>query len=672
MKYLVSFIAILILVTGVGQSNSDFAFKSFIKKDTVLLRWAPTDVTILKKGLKYGFIVERIDGTDQSVFEGNPSLKTFEIEPAKKKLSQATNSEKTKQYKSIIEGFVEDKGMKSEEQEYIFGVLLLSAGADKDLADLLNLSFVDNTINNGKNYQYRISVKSGDREYFTIKVDAKKESRHWDFGSLEAKAKNRNKEIFLSWNAEQLQNDYSAYWVERSSDSIKFNRVNQLPYFFFKSSDEKDKKLIDFIDTSAVAGETYYYRINGISHFGESGGYSNIIKVKLKKVLDGYVRLDTIYANKMDRLIEGQYIPSSKKDEKNLKEFILFKSKEKHKGFEVIDSKKASGLHFSFSSNSLLESGDRNYYKIGAVSTDNDTIYSFTKYFFTLDQIPPSKPEGLEGVVNDKGVVSLNWNKNPEEDIRGYRVFKSNSLKEEFVEVSTEFITLNEFSDTLPLNTLTSNIYYKIAAVDLNYNNSEHSEVVKLNKPDTIAPTACVFYSYSSLEEGMKLQWHNSSSEDIKSSQLYRKPKNGAEKEIVSWKDTTSFFVDTLANLGVKNNYIIKTEDLSGNVTLSKPISVIYETGKRPSVTGLKAEVDRQERHIKLSWEAMNEDVYSIKIYRAKEEGNYKLIKTIHDGTAVEFLDKNLYINNEYKYKIRVTYQSGISSDYSNEITIVY
>lgn len=675
MKHFVLISLILSFVfDGIAQVNSnvDFASMSFVKKDTILLRWAPTSVKLLKSGLENGFIIERIDGFDQNNFERNPTLKTFILTPSIEKLKINSNSEKIKQYVSIIEAFTNDNSMKVEDQSYLFGVLLLTAGADKDLAQLLNLSFIDTSINNQTKYTYRISINAKEKRIFTTKVNAAILSKTSDFKSLIGKATHKRKEVFLQWNAKELQADYSAYWIERSTDSINFNKINKLPYFFFKSSDEKEKELIDYIDTSAVEGETYYYRVRGITHFGEPGGFSNIIKIKLKRILKGYVKIDTIFADRFERNIRGQYIPVNSKDEKILNEFILFKSDSISSGFKLVASQSSPSLQYDFKINSLVESGDRNFYKVGAVSIDNDTIFSFTRYFFTLDQIPPSQPKELTGVINDSGVVSLKWVANPEGDIRGYRIFKSNSLKEEFVEVSTELVKTTLYTDTLPLNTLTPEIYYKIAAVDLNYNNSPHSEAIKLNKPDTISPVACVFTKYSSKENGMLLSWNNSSSKDIESNQLIRRTEYGNEIVLAKWRDTTSLFVDTLAELGKKNQYYITTSDLSGNISISSPITVIYETGKRPSVKELKAEVDRVGKQISLSWKKIDEEIYCIKIYRIKDGGKYKLLKTIRDSSVEEFVDRDLYINNKYTYKVKVIYKSGISSLFSDEITVFY
>ena len=51
--------------------------------------------------------------------------------------------------------------------------------------------------------------------------------------------------------------------------------------------------------------------------------------------------------------------------------------------------------------------------------------------------------------------------------------FWANSLREEFVESTTHFVENTTYSDTISLRNLSSEIYYQIRAVDLNYNNSK-------------------------------------------------------------------------------------------------------------------------------------------------------------------------------------------------------
>jgi hypothetical protein len=650
-----------VFIYAQGAKNQDLAFLSFVKKDTVLLRWAPTTSRLLKKGLKYGYTIERIDES------GN--LETFKVEPFDKSIT--LNSKESQEFQLMIDGYISSSSFSSSEDNYTFGVLLLASSSNKELSKLLNLSLVDTKISKGKEYKYSLKLNYKGVKSLSLSINSNKLSRSKNLTKLEGEADHKRKTAYIKWEAESLQSDYSAYWIERSEDSINYQRIIETPYVFFKSSDEPDKKKIDYIDETVKEGKTYCYRVNGINHFAEIGESSNVVKVSMKHVLKGIVKIDTIYANQFDRIINGKYEVKSISDIKYLKSFVLLKSKEMHGGFEEVAISRAETNSYHFSLKSELSSGDRNYYKVGAISVDNDTVYSFTRYFFTLDQIPPDQPQNLSGVIDSNGIVTLDWDNNLEDDIRGYRVFKSNSMKEEFVEVTAYFADTNFYYDTLPLNNLTSSIYYRVAAVDLNYNNSIHSKEVKLIKPDTIPPVACLFNLYQSDANGMTLGWINSTSEDVKESQLIAREDFGNERNVLNWSDTLGSFTDSLALLGQKNTYYIKTIDDSKNEVFSNEITVIYETGKRPSISNLISKIDLKEKNISLQWKIpKGEEVYSYKIYRAKNETPFRLLKTLRDSES--FIDKDIYINNTYSYKVKVVYQSGIKSSFSEVLNVKY
>lgn len=326
---------------------------------------------------------------------------------------------------------------------------------------------------------------------------------------------------------------------------------------------------------------------------------------------------------------------------------------------------------FRFNLSVPLSSGDRYYYKVEAISPDNDTVSSFPYYFFTLDQIPPSVPEGLDGFINDSGVVFLHWKPNPEKDIQGYRVYRSNSLKEEFVEVTKFFCTDSLFNDTLRLDNLTSTVFYKVAAVDDNFNNSKISAPVALIKPDTIAPVSALFKDYLITAAGVQLSWINSTSDDLSRNQLIRVGEARTDT-ILNWKDTSAVFIDSTCALGKTYEYFIVSFDKANNFNLSPFLRVNYETGIRPSVSNIDANVDRQSKTIKITWDLPQEEIYSIQIYRAKSDEEMRLIKTIRDKECIEFVDKDLYINNSYSYKIKIVYKTGINSILSEEVIVVY
>jgi fibronectin type 3 domain-containing protein len=357
----------------------------------------------------------------------------------------------------------------------------------------------------------------------------------------------------------------------------------------------------------------------------------------------------------------------------NLKEFALYRSDSLTFGYQKVQVVAPVRNAFAFNVSSELLNGDRQYYMVAAVSQDSDTTWSYPWYFFTLDQKPPERPIGLVGEIGDSGVVFLRWKPNSERDIRGYRVFMANDLKEEFVEVTAEFVDDTTFYDTLSLRNLSSEVYYKIAAVDRNYNNSDYSDWILLLKPDTIPPVPAVFKSYVVSDTGIVLTWVNSTSDDLQFNKLVRFSWDGGVDTLLRWEhDSCIRFVDSIGLVPGQMRYAILTCDEVPNIRQSHELYVQYELGYRKIQAIINAEVDREKKLILLTWQNEKDDIYSIDVYRSINTGPFKQIGSIFEKFEFGFEDIDLRINNSYTYKIRVTYQSGISSKMSSPLTVIY
>lgn len=669
----VLFILFISLLSFTSFSQDKVVAKSFVKKDTIIIRFGPSTPALLKKGLVKGYKIERFETNIDNL----DSKKVVIIPPSIEIIDKYEEGNiKQQQVYAMITGYLDSKDLDKKSEQFIFAMLLLSSSVDADYMNGLGLVYKDFSYDSKKKYVYRVSIndEGNTSDSAVISVNPKDIDKNVNFESLEFEARIKREEVYLKWNASELDGNYSGYWIEKSLDSKNFTPLNKTPYQFFKSQYEQDKTHADFLDTAVVEGETYYYRIRGINHFAEKGGYSNIVKVYVRKSLKGEVRIDSVYADKFDRIVSGKYLSFETKDDNQLSKFIILKSDSMAFGYDVIDVPNSkTNSEFEFIVPSPLETGDRFYYKVAAISVDNDTVISFHTYFFTLDQKPPETPTGLKGTIDEKGVVSLEWNENPDNDIRGYRVFWANSLKEEFVESTTHFVEGTIYSDTLALDNLTSEIYYSIRAVDLNYNNSKQCEPVKLTKPDTIPPVACVIKKYKVSINGVYLKWNNSSSIDVESNILLRENyETHVVDTLLSWSDTTSYHQDTTGTVGTTYIYTIQTADEKPNMSHTEPIFVNYETGIRAPVQNLKSEVDREEKHIKLTWEQDNSNVYSYKIYRSKNDGNFILFTTLTKVELNEFIDSQLNMNNTYHYKIKVVFKSGVNSSFSNVIDVTY
>jgi len=90
------------------------------------------------------------------------------------------------------------------------------------------------------------------------------------------------------------------------------------------------------------------------------------------------------------------------------------------------------------------------------------------------DKTPPQVPSGLEIVQSDTGAY-LTWNPNPETDLAGYRVFRSDRANGDSRPISDRVISTNALFDP----TYRPDQYYRVSAVDEFGNESAMSDPLR-------------------------------------------------------------------------------------------------------------------------------------------------------------------------------------------------
>jgi fibronectin type 3 domain-containing protein len=190
-------------------------------------------------------------------------------------------------------------------------------------------------------------------------------------------------------------------------------------------------------------------------------------------------------------------------------------------------------------------------------------------------------------------------------------------------------------------------------------------------KPDTIPPVASVFRKYKIQPEGMYLEWVNSTSEDLEHQVLLRS--DGVHFDtILKFNDQFYSYIDSTCAPGKRYTYQIIAFDEVNNNRSSESMSLVFEPGYRPAPSNLAGKVDRANKKINLTWENNAlEPIYAIRIYRAKNDGPFKLIETLHENVQ-EFEDSRISPNNTYRYKVKITYKSGKSSKMSESISLIF
>jgi hypothetical protein len=638
--------------------------QSFVKEDTVQLRWAPTSADFFIRGLNEGYLITKTNKLTQEKTE-------FGILPfadRKKSLLQSKDTI-TAFTASFIQEYLSNTQVDEAQRQTPFFLFSLSASSSRAIATVVGVYLEDLSFDKNTTYVYSIRFANSNEIEDVIEVNTSVKSKNAPCTELSGISRIDLKEAYLKWEANSLSKAYGGYWLLKSEDGKNFKRLNTTPMYYFTSQYERDKTIIDYVDTAVTEGNTYYYQVAPINHFADLGERSNIAEVYIQKRLNGICNIDTVRSDKLTRIIVGKYRTEVAEDEIN--EYILLRGDKIDSTYLVIDNQKTNGYDFQFNYEANLLSGDRHYFKVAAVSPDGDTAISYPYYHFSLDQEPPSPPTEFKGKITEEGVAELSWIAPADKDVQGYRIFRANSLKEEFIEVTQHLSPELNYSDTLRLDNLTSEVYYRIQTVDLNFNNSKSTAPILIMKPDTIAPVPSVIKKYKVEPKGIYLEWANSQSTDLKMQCLVRTSQTKTDT-ILRFQNEWSQLLDSTCAIGQRYEYYIVSFDKANNKSFSEPLSITYETGYRSPPTNIIATVNREEKLITLSWNLNAvEPIYSIQIYRSKNEGKFKLLQTIREEVSA-YEDKNLSPNNVYHYKIKLVFKSGKSSKMSEGIEVVY
>ena len=664
MKYFI-FIT-LFLFYGTAFTQKQIAVRSKVSENKIELRWTPVTAELFKKAMLNGFFIERkeiVNPIDKDFWLNGIDF-SIKLIPNSKDDSVWRNSIKKYEEAGIVYSFIyPEKNRNKTEDENLFGLALLSCDLNPELAKITGLYFKDSITDHKKKYAYRISV-SGSQENEVIFVNAAEPDIYPPVDAWEVKKGNLTGE--LSWNFKKYQLFYSSYVLERSDDGIHFLPCMKRSFVPMKSQYEKEKEITFYNDTGLTEGKAYWYRISGVDHFGGRGPYSKVVEIKASAFFEGGILIDTLYeSGTNEAVLEWNF--TSEKDRKRITSVNVLRSNTIEGDYKVLAEPDVKEKSIKLN---LTER--ENFIKVQIWNGDFK-MESWPEMIIMPDRVPPLVPDSLTGNIDSNGVVNLHWKKNSESDLKGYRVFRSNALHEEFVEVNKNFILSEQFTDTIVLQTLTEEIFYTVNAVDINYNNSHQTIPLKLHKPDKIAPVISPVVKVDAGENGNYIRWKKSSSADADKIILQRSvdDKHFVKIFYVEVKDTITCFTDSVLKRGEGYYYRTCTIDDSNNNSVSESVYLknTFWNGSHQDL--VKVTVDRTQKFIQLDWEPLREEVYSYTVYRAKKGESLRSLKTF-PGSITDITDRNLTISNEYIYAVKAMLTDGTEIMLAKEVFVVF
>ena len=654
------------------SQNKEIHVRSYHAGDSVMLRWVPSSYANWQLANSNGYRITRF-GLDEYLDLSGQDLtgKGIVIVENFKPASQADTIWNKLKRNIPATGFVfssiftpekpnPDPKTRELQQSISYGFSMKVCDDNPDAAKAAGLCFTDRTAQKGEKYIYRIEILN--TKFAGVATADEKLSVLYAVANPTGQF--RNKSMRITFDVEKTREQFSGYIIERSEDSIHFTRINTTLLSFVKSQYETDKKELVYEDSLPHNGKLYWYRVRGYSYFGMEGPASALVRGKGKEEWNAYPIPDTCYSPDNKKVILQWSVPVLTGDAQ-LKSVCVLRS-DKVNGKYIPVGNSVSGNSFTDTSAKFT-----NYYLLGAISTEGDTAFSFPVLSQLQDNTPPPVPQNIVGIIDTNGIVKLSWTNVVDEHLKGYRVFRCNSLPEEFVEVSDSVIVATTFTDSITLQTLTRDVYYSVRSVDHVWNNSDFSVPAKLKRPDKIAPVTPAVKNIYHTDSTVVLHWINSSSSDVLSKKLLRTSPDKTEVlKIYSGRDSSATFIDVAPEAGVKYVYTLVVTDSAGNnSTLIFP-EMNFSPRIRPALKNFSATTDLEKRTIELKWDLPSQSIDRVIIYKGKEGEALRSFKTL-SGPSTGYIDSQLYPGSIYIYKVKAVMKDGGETKLS-EIRVIF
>ncbi len=684
----------VLLVTGTLQAQGQkiqvdschILMIANVQTDSIVLRWAPDLAIVWKMQLPVGYIVERAlipadSSTRALVFERLTSAPllpyTYEqfgkaFTPADKFAGVAAElmySTKTVQVTDI--GNAEEVSDAGNELKMRHSFSLFAADQDARVATASGLRFVDKTYTPGAGYLYRVFYATSPEgiacDTALLYVNTRELTPVPLMRSPEITT--GDSKLVLRWRADAFAG-FNGYYIERAAaGSTQFKRLNSLP--FVATQQENDPSGNAFFTDSVQNYIRYSYRLIGITAFGTLSEPSQTVSAMARDLTAPHAALITgVKDTGKNQLVIQWQLPTISPDLASLQVAHSFNN---DGPFEAISSpltiNERSFTHVS------PDPYRGNFYILMSRDTAGNTSRSLPFYGILTDSFPPLVPQGLTGFIDTNSVVHLSWNAGAERDLQGYRVFFANAPDHEFSNLTQKPINATVYNDTIVKRTLTKHIYYRIAAVDNNYNHSAVSPWIKIRRLDIIPPDAPVLKNVFVKDSTIELSWHNSSSDDVAMHLLLRRAAGEKDwKTIAQWEGYPSKtdFVDVNTIPKTYYEYTMLARDSSNLVSENAPVLAVraYDSGRRPGIEQFRVVYNAEKKMNEIQWTYAPAGNYSFLIYRSYQNFGLAKYASIERGLRA-FIDRDLVGSGTYTYAIKVVYVDGGESPMTDKVQVV-
>ncbi|MCL1943219.1 MAG: hypothetical protein FWF54_06710 [Candidatus Azobacteroides sp.] len=649
-----------------------------ISETEIRLRWSPAGPKAWIDGINNGYTVERYTMMIDNLWQENPVKQIMVRDLKPRPLEQWKELIETSDYAAVIAQafYGEDFELSSasggmgyiinraEELQQRFSTSVFMAEYDYNAAGYAGWAFTDNTVKSNERYLYRIYLNRpgkapADTAAVYIGVQDKKELPK----PIGLNAIFADRSVVLSWNYSLLSDFYHSYHVERmSSDEKTFRRITDLPV----TPLDAGVREIFYADSLDNNETRYTYRITGLTGFDQTGPASDTISGHGYKTAGCIPQIYAGYFTEKDRA--HLFWEFECDDPGQIRKFSIERASAIDGEYKTIEDSVA--LHFRDQSLSLPD--EVNYIKLSAVGKDDSRQESFPFLLNRIDSIPPAVPTGLKAMIDSVGVACLSWNANTEPDLRGYRLLRSFTKGGEKSSFISDFITDNQYTDTLSLALSNPEVYYALTAVDMRYNESDPCPDVMAVKPNLATPAEPVIVGYQPAGNKVTVSWITDTTRTGIRYDLVRSVENKPEytKTVFSGNGSVNTYTDDVPESG-RYRYRVFAYGPDGKKSTS-PQALTLDIAVEPDlneVGGFNAYTDDAGKYIELFWKK-NAKARLYRIYKAEKDKKMILWQEV-DAQTNRIVDEIVSPGTDYVYTILFITDEGRTSK-AKTITVNY
>ena len=416
---------------------------------------------------------------------------------------------------------------------------------------------------------------------------------------------------------------------------------------------------INYLDKNLADGEEYYFKVSAYNEKNLESDLSIPIVGKCLPVVKG-----VLAEGDMIRQIKVSWNAATSE---HVKGYFIYRSTSREDGFTKIKKIWDREIH-NFLDNKGLKDKTNYYYRV-SLFEDSEKEGSMSDVVSAITKGKPPIPEGLRAKSGIAKKVKLTWNVSPEEEVRGYKLYRSIQREGEYAPIGK--ISNREKSEYLDKGTydkpLTDNTtyYYRLTSYNKVDVESKTTEIVSaITKPRPIRPSR--FGGECLHVKEIPLFWQPNPENDIIKYHIFMSSGEDKDFSEVACVKGKASYVDKGRKDGWEYRYKIKAEDKDCLISDFSDTITIRTKPKPRAPEGLNAVLEGAK--MILTWSANTEpDIVSYNVF---EKGFFGLTKV---GTVKEprFIKAGPKPGKSKDYVVTAFDRDDLESEPSQPITVL-